>query len=208
MVCEERYIMKLEFVNFVLKHGDKYIYEIDNVCIEENKFQLIGDNGSGKSSLMNVLYKENLNYEGSLKLNNVELRDIDRKQIRKKVSYINQNQMLIDTLSIRENVRLMTSDVEQVLKLISNMNGNIKLKARVSSLSGGQKQLVNFCIGFVKDSEILILDEVFNHLDKDVVQDVIKLIEEDDRDQIYITHKSIFEFENKYQIIDKEIIKI
>lgn len=200
--------MKIQFKNFILKYEDKYILEIDDYVIDEHQFQLLGDNGSGKTSFVDHLYKLKSNYSGSLTLNGTEIRDISIKDIRKKISYINQKQMLIETLSIQENIKLLSPNPDRVINLLRELNNEINLKAKASSLSGGQKQTVNFCIDFLKPSEILILDEIFNHLDADVTDIVTNLILNDPRDKIYITHKTSFTFDEQYELKNKEIIKL
>lgn len=200
--------MILQFQDFVLKYDDKYILEIDDLIIDEHQFQLVGDNGSGKTSLIDHIYKLKDNYTGNLIFNGTELRSIPIKDIRSKISYINQKQLLIETLSVSENIRLLSTNPNKVTTLLSTLNNQIDLAAKVSSLSGGQKQVVNFCIGFSKASELLILDEIFNHLDVDVVDEVIKLIKNDSRDKIFITHKHHFNLEDQYQIINKDIVKL
>lgn len=200
--------MEIKIEDFELKYDDRYILEIKSFEINSKRLQILGRNGTGKTSFLDVIYKINEDYSGSIKLNGVDIRIINKGVIRDYISYINQDFKLLLDLTVRENIKLFSNDFNKVVDLLRELKPEINISSKVNQLSGGQKQTVNFAIGFCKSSKIVFLDEIFNYLDTEVSYKIIDLINSDRRDIIFITHKDKLVIEDKIQIEERGFVHV
>ena len=143
---------------------------------------LVGDNGSGKSSLMDTILGLIKPEEGFIKIMNKNIEDCSDK-IRNHVLYIPHENCLKENLTIIENLRIWLNLID---KKISNYNLNDKLKYfdlydfkdfPIRNLSHGQKRKVILSKLLLSDSSIWILDEPMNGLDIDSIKKLSRLIE-------------------------------
>lgn len=138
---------------------------------------LTGMNGSGKTTLLKLLTGYLLPDAGSVEIGGKNLCDWQIKSFRQKISYVFQDSLLI-TGTIRDNITLKNaeyteSDVSEALQL----SGADQIVARVpdgldhkigqngGGLSGGERQKIAIARALIRKPEILIFDEVTNHLD-------------------------------------------
>jgi len=151
----------LKDINFIIKHGE-------NVAI-------IGENGSGKSILAKTIlgfYK----YDGNIYINNHNIRDLNKEDIRKYVELILGESYMFSG-SILENIKL-DNDIELDLLERTVVDCDIKddidtfkegyntlIGEKGTKLSGGQKQRICISRSLVSNKPILILDEALNKLD-------------------------------------------
>ena len=169
----------LNGISFSLKRGEK--------------IAIIGANGKGKSTLLKILSSLYSNYKGSIKINDIELKDILKTNLRDKIAYIGQEPYIFRT-TVKENVKLgnFTADDERVEKVI-NKASLYDLKDKVadtegSNFSGGERQRISIARALNKDFEVLILDEPFNNLDSLGRQLIEDILSEEKRTIIYISH--------------------
>jgi ATP-binding cassette subfamily C protein len=114
---------------------------------------------------------------GEILIGNDNLQNFNKISFRKKVSYVFQDSLLI-TGSLKENITLKNScyaesDIEKVLTLseadsvVARMSDglNHKIGFDGSDLSGGERQKIAIARALIRNPEILIFDEVTNHLD-------------------------------------------
>ena len=148
---------------------------IDDLSLEFHEGEihaLVGENGAGKSSLMSVLYGLNLNYSGKILFNEKEIIWSSPKDaIQHGIGMVHQHFMLIDELSVLENIILgyepddalgfinfakIQTGIKALLKLYDiNMN----LGELVTNLSVAQKQMVEIIKLLFRNAKVLILDE-------------------------------------------------
>ena len=148
---------------------------IDDLSLEFHEGEvhaLVGENGAGKSSLMSVLYGLNLNYSGKILFNDKEIFWSSPKDaIQHGIGMVHQHFMLIDELSVLENIILgyelddalgfinfakIQTEIKALLKLYDiNMN----LGELVTNLSVAQKQMVEIIKLLYRNAKVLILDE-------------------------------------------------
>ncbi len=152
--------MHLIIENLSLKYEEKILLENCNFEIESDIIQLSGRNGVGKSSLLKAIY--NGDYTGSVKINGTEMKS--KKQNSKLISFVPQAALLVEDASVTYNLKLLGLDVIACKNYIEKFDKTIDFKSKVSSLSGGQKQLINIMIGIKTECELLILDEPYNNL--------------------------------------------
>ncbi|GAA0066000.1 ABC transporter ATP-binding protein [Clostridium perfringens] len=157
--------------------GNDVIHNLSfNINRGEN-ISIIGPNGCGKSTILKALANL-IEYKGEIKLDGVEIKNIKRKDLAKKVALMSQNSQIYFSYTVFETValgryahmdgifsNLSKKDRDIVLKCIESV-GLLSEKDRlINELSGGQLQRVYLARAFAQDPEILLLDEPTNHLD-------------------------------------------
>lgn len=121
-----------------------------NIKFENNKKYLIkGESGSGKSTLVKILMKYNESYIGSIKYNDIELKEIEDIDIEKQIVYVPQD-LFIFNQSIRENIdslgKYSDEDIVRVLEEVNlsyilDQNGLDRIIDQdINSISGGKHQ--------------------------------------------------------------------
>ena len=191
----------------------KYILKDINLSIHQNeKIALIGEIGSGKSTLGKLIVKLFDYDEGSIKINNLELRDISIKSLRKNITYIPQHPKLFNR-SLYGNITYGINKINRnkVISLIKSIKID-SVRERFledldkpvgkygNNLSGGQRQIVWLIRSMLQNSKIIILDEPTSSLDeenKKLVMDFI-LNASENKTLILITHdKSLLKLVNR-----------
>lgn len=178
---------KIVLENIMVKYPEKKIEYKHKIELTDSNYLIRGKNGEGKTTLLNVLTKS-VGYEGNIKIDEKSLMQYSRAQISKKISYIKQNAIIFENLSIRENVKMFNLDLEKVTELLVYFKKEDKLDVPLKKLSGGEKQIVNIVLGMVKPSDILLIDEPLNNISVIQKKRVMNLIEKDKRFKIIISH--------------------
>ncbi|WP_213191323.1 heme ABC transporter permease/ATP-binding protein CydD [Klebsiella aerogenes] len=163
---------------------------------------LVGQSGSGKSSLLNTLTGF-LPYEGSLQVNGVELRDLDAERWRRLISWVGQNPQL-PAATLRENVLLawpeateaqlqLALDKAWVSEFISQLPQGINtpLGDQAGGLSVGQAQRVAVARALLVPCRLLLLDEPAASLDAHSEQRVMQALSNASTQQttLMVTHQ-------------------
>lgn len=171
-VSDYDFVKAINVKDVSFSYGAKEIKIPDMVFEKGKKYAIIGRSGSGKSTFLNILMKNYPNYHGQIKIDSVELKNIDFTMFRERFSYVPQKNYLFD-MSLTENITLEKSySKERVLQVIEDMSLNEKsiteketLGVRGSNLSGGQAQRVSLARGFIHAQDVLIIDEGTSSLD-------------------------------------------
>ncbi len=140
---------------------------------------LVGNSGGGKSTIVNLLPRFYDVKSGSIKFDNIEIKDININSLRDNISFVFQDNFLF-TGTIRENIMMGNSEatdeeLENVIKMahldefLSTLENGIDtyVGERGASLSGGQRQRVAIARAMIKDAPIVILDEATSALDNE-----------------------------------------
>lgn len=177
--------MKIKVNEFYI--DNKKLFKCD-VKVVKGINLFVGDNGSGKSSLYNLLYKLNLDYDGCNFLDCFDVCDL-RVNV---CSYLNQSNLLFENLSFKQNLELICEsyDVKR-FEIFCNVFDVVSLfesKTAVRKFSGGQIQKIKIILCLIKDVDIYILDEPFNDLDKESVEFLTKYLNELDAVVLLSTH--------------------
>lgn len=199
-------IDKIEFRNVSFKYNERTIFT--NLTLEARKNDIIavkGGNGSGKTTLTYIIcgfYKPDNVY-----INNNEIRNISEKEILKRISYALQDTYLFPT-SILENIncfgRVSEKDVYKVCndlgihnKIMALPNGyDTVVNENNLNLSGGEKQLITLARALLKESDILILDEINSALDSKLEREIFSNIHK------YFDNKIVFIISHRESILD------
>lgn len=138
---------------------------------------VVGKTGAGKTTLFKLMLRQYPGLIGAIKMSGVDLESISLDQIRAWIGYVPQDQMMFSK-SIRENIQFGKADatdkeiyrVMELAHFLEDMkqlpNGlNTQVGESGVTLSGGQKQRVALARAFIKDPEILILDDSMSAVD-------------------------------------------
>ncbi|WP_017630576.1 cysteine/glutathione ABC transporter permease/ATP-binding protein CydD [Vibrio sp. 624788] len=161
---------------------------------------LVGPSGAGKTSLINAILGF-MPYEGSLKINGVELRDLDLASWRKTISWVGQNPLLLHG-SIRDNVTLGKQDItDQTVQnaleqsfaneFVNEHGLDYMISDRSGGLSVGQSQRLALARAMIQNGQFWLLDEPTASLDTRSEQLVMKGINSniESRTALLVTHQ-------------------
>jgi ATP-binding cassette, subfamily B, multidrug efflux pump len=157
--------------------GEPVIKNITFTCMPGETVGIIGSTGSGKSTLVNLIPRFYDVTAGSVKVNGVDVKDMDSKKLRDKIAIIPQKSVLFSG-TIADNIKWGKDDaameeiekaaeVAQAHNFISSFpeGYNTQLGQGGVNLSGGQKQRVSIARALIKKPDILILDDSTSAVD-------------------------------------------
>ena len=169
---------RLEYnINSFSYVGEETLSDIKFAIDKGQTLGIVGVTGSGKTTLLKLLLREYDVEDGSINLNNHNIKDYKLKDLRSLIGYVPQDQVLF-AMSIKENIRFADTKykdkpVEDITKVcgiyddIVNMTDgfNTIIGERGVSLSGGQKQRMAMSRALIMNPEILILDDSLSAVD-------------------------------------------
>ena len=171
---------RLEFENVYFKYysSSRYVLEDINFFINPGEtLAIIGSTGSGKSTLINLIPRFYDVDKGKIKIDGMDVKDIDISDLREKVGIVPQK-VLLFTGTIKDNIRwgdenATIEDIEKVAKIANahdfilsfNEGYNTYLGQGGVNLSGGQKQRISIARALIKRPSILILDDSTSAVD-------------------------------------------
>lgn len=175
--------------NINKKFNDKIVFENFSIDFYKNQVNcIIGKSGCGKSTLLNII-------SGVIENDNKNLQSIDKESI----SYIFQDDRLIDWLTVKENITLVIKrlyDKKKCEKLSNKYLELIGIKEYENyypqMLSGGLRQRVNIARAFIYPSKFIIMDEPFKSIDivnKEIIINNFKnILKKEGRTVFFVTH--------------------
>ena len=187
----------IEAENLRFSYEDKQVLRDVSFSVKRgDKLAVIGVNGSGKSTLVLLLCRLLGNYEGSIKINGIELRDINPRVWREHFAFVQQDPYLFEG-SVMENIRIgnlsaRKEEVESVMEKLGILYlADRNVSYHEKSLSGGEKQRISLARALLKGSNLLIFDEPGNNLDAEATKWIADFIRACDETVIFITHDGL-----------------
>ena len=164
---------------------------------------IVGHTGAGKTTLISLLLRFYDVQNGAIKIDGVDIRDMDLTELRRRFGVVLQDPFLF-TGTVEENIRLGSSWIadESVEKAAEEVNVadfirslpdgfKSKVRERGSTMSTGQKQLISFARALAHNPKILILDEATSSVDTEtefrVREALTKMVE--GRTSLVIAHR-------------------
>jgi len=161
-----------------------------NLEIEKGEFVfIIGASGSGKSSLVKMLYREEKPTRGEVIVGGVNVAKLKNRKVykfRRKIGVVFQDFKLLPKLTVYENVSFGLKNIgmkedkirEKVTKALKRVGLKEKLRCFPNQLSGGEQQRVCIARAIVNEPKILICDEPTGNLDPKTSKEIMDVIEE------------------------------
>lgn len=183
--------MSITAENITWKVGKKVI--VNNVSLTVSRGQtvgLLGPNGSGKSSLLRVLAGLRRPHSGCVTLDDKNISQIAKKQLARRVAFVEQHGMTEANMRVRDVVKLgriphhspfsnwSAQDDETVTAALERVDMLKKSEQGWQSLSGGERQRVHIARALAQTPTEILLDEPTNHLDIHHQIQLMKLISE------------------------------
>ncbi|WP_412990377.1 sugar ABC transporter ATP-binding protein [Pediococcus siamensis] len=178
---------------------------------------LLGENGTGKSTLMNILSGNLSKDSGQIYLNGKLINPQKNKQITKLITFVHQELSLVDELTVFENLFLghelnehgflnknkMIAESRRVLNL---MGFKVDPRLKVKELNQSEKQMVEIGRGLINDAKIIIMDEPTSALDDMEIKALFKVMKKMKKNGItivFITHKlnEVFKVCDSYTVM-------
>ncbi len=177
-----------------------------NLEIQKGDFvAIIGQSGSGKSTMMNIIGCLDVPTNGSYKINGVEVGKMGKDQLAelrcKTFGFIFQRYNLLSSLNATENAALpaiylgLNADDRNArsVELLKKLDLGTKLGNKPNELSGGQQQRVSIARALMNGGEIILADEPTGALDSksgEMVMEIIKNLHKQGHTVILVTHDS------------------
>ena len=186
-----------------------FFYEKNKIILDKisfktkkSKMHIIGESGSGKSTIFNLISRFIDPKKGNIFINDVNIKDVSLFSLRQNISLVSQETMIYnDTFHNNISLGKLNATKREVIKaaklanihdfIISQENGyDTVIGEAGSNLSGGQKQRISIARAFLKNSKILLLDEVTSALDSKTSKNILKSINQLSKNKtcIYISH--------------------
>lgn len=212
---------KIEFNNVTFKYDKKEIIKNLSLTIKsKNVVALVGPSGSGKTTLAQLLGRFWDIQKGSITIDGIDIREVKMEELMDKISFVFQNVfMLQDTILENIKMGLNKSDEEvveaakkaQIHDFIMTLpkGYNTSLGEDGVKLSGGEKQRISIARAILKDSPIVVLDEVTSYSDVEnegKIQEALRTLLKD-KTAIIIAHR-LYTIKNADKIIVLEEGKI
>jgi ATP-binding cassette subfamily B multidrug efflux pump len=187
----ERYKGNVAFENvwFAYKEKEFVLKGISLAAKQGQTVALIGHTGSGKSSILNLLFRFYDVGRGRITIDGTDIRDLPRQTVRKHMGIVLQDPFLF-TGTIADNVSLGDSSIsrERVEKALADVGADRVLRhlpkgydepviEKGSTLSAGQRQLISFARALAFNPAILILDEATSSIDTETETIIQKALE-------------------------------
>ncbi|MEL6304021.1 MAG: ABC transporter ATP-binding protein [Bacteroidota bacterium] len=187
---KEDFQTEIEFKNVSFKYEDNYVLKNFSLKIPKGKtVALVGQSGSGKSTVANLVSRFYDVNEGEILLDGQNIKNVSKSSLRKLMGFVTQDSILFND-TVRNNIALGKEDATdeeiQAAAKIANAHEFIKelpngydtnIGDSGNKLSGGQKQRLSIARAVLKNPPIMVLDEATSALDTEserLVQDALE----------------------------------
>lgn len=217
----------IEFKNIVFSYNDvnnnllkKVSFKIKN----KEKNAIIGMSGCGKTTIFKLLLKQYDNYQGNILIDNHNIKDFSEDCLRNTITIVNQEPMLFN-MTIKENLLMVNetatdeeiktacklANIDDFIESLPNKYNEI-IEENTTNLSVGQKQRIAIARAILKNTPVILFDEVTSALDKNSKKAIEKTINNLSKEKtiIVIAHTldSIEDYDNIIVLKDGKIIEM
>ncbi|MFO1446219.1 ABC transporter ATP-binding protein [Bacillus sp. Bva_UNVM-123] len=211
-----------EDVSFAYKDNEYVLKNLNFTANRGETVALVGHTGSGKSSIMNLLFRFYDPSKGKIYIDGVDVTDVPRQTIRQHMGIVLQDPYLF-TGTICSNVSLNDPSItrEKVKEALEAVGAERVLKnlekgidepviEKGSTLSSGQRQLISFARALAFDPAILILDEATSNIDtetEEIIQHAMEVLKKG-RTTFIIAHRlSTIKNADRILVLERGVIK-
>lgn len=191
-------VTSLKFKNVSFKYNDEYI--LKDFSFEISKpglYAIVGENGSGKTTIFNLISKLYTDYEGEILINGKEIRNYKDEDLRNEVLFIESKPFILRE-NLNSNITLFEKkkvDELYLKKIIQFLEleriEKYSTKNLKDTLSKGEQQKIQLVRMMIGRYSLILLDEVLSGLDQEMKKKVISKIKEKSGENIVviITHE-------------------
>ena len=197
---------KIAFDNVTFTYPDTQITALKNVSFTIQPGEtlgIIGNTGSGKSTILELIGRLYDVQQGSIKVDDIILKDLNLKDLRSAIGYVPQDAFLFSD-SIKNNIKFGKADAtdEEVIAAAkySAVHRNIDefqnkyetvLGERGITLSGGQKQRVSIARAIIKEPKILLFDDCLSAVDTETEEEILQNFQKvsEDKTTLIVSHR-------------------
>ncbi len=179
--------------NVSFSYGEKRVLDGFNLSVEKgDRVCLFGESGSGKTTVLRLISSLETANEGQIIIGG-------------KLSVVFQEDRLLPFKTVMENIEAVNGDKEKCEELLKAFALYEYKDKYPRSLSGGMKRRIAIIRALSRDFDVLILDEAFNGIDRENIEKIAQIINENTRDKtlIMVSHS-----EWEAEILGAKIVKI
>jgi subfamily B ATP-binding cassette protein MsbA len=203
-IVKKSFDQNIQFDHVGFRYEEENVLKDVNFTINKGEMlALVGQSGSGKSTIANLLMRFYDVNEGAIKIDGVDIRDMTKKSLRALMGLVTQDSILFND-TVRNNIALGKPDatMDEIIQAAKIANAHDFIMALPKGydtnigdsgnrLSGGQKQRLNIARAILKNPPVMVLDEATSALDTEsekLVQDALdKLMA--NRTSVVIAHR-------------------
>ncbi|MDR3628114.1 MAG: cell division ATP-binding protein FtsE [Ignavibacteriaceae bacterium] len=205
----------LTFKNVAFSYPSQPIFADLNLNIENGEFSfLIGKSGTGKSTLIQLVYMNYMPDAGEVTVAGYNSRTIKRKELpylRRRLGIIFQDFKLLNNRNVYDNLAFVLNvtgiSQKEVKKKVSDVLTDVGLYHRrfsmPGSLSGGEKQRIAIARAVINDPVLVLADEPTGNLDPETADEIIEILK-----KINSRGTTILIATHNYEIVKKNPAKI
>ena len=199
-------MIKLDNVSLVFEGGSVALSNVSTEISEGEFVYLIGHSGSGKSSLLKLLYKDYSATKGEIEVVEMDVTTLPKWKIpllRRKLGIVTQEPQLLEDRTTFENVsfalEVLGFDEKEIDEKASTLIDLVDLQESMfkfpSQLSGGQQQRVAIARALAMKPRVMLFDEPTSALDPEMITEVLDVMTElasDGMTMMVVTHEMGF----------------
>ncbi|HGM3506847.1 TPA: ABC transporter ATP-binding protein [Clostridioides difficile] len=179
--------IRMDMIDVSFSYDKEDVLHNINMSLESgNIYGIVGGSGSGKSTLIKLIYRLWDIESGSIRINDIDIRDYNLKNLRKNITIITQEPLLLND-TVFNNIILSNKNInyELVVRICKELDiydfivslpneFNTIVGENGVKLSGGQKQRISIARAMLSNSSILVLDEATSALDNISQKNLLK----------------------------------
>ena len=193
----------MKIASFSKTYEGRTVLDFPGMELKKGKiYAVVGENGTGKSTLLNILSGVEQNYSGLITFDGIDLKLLDRCFMRNQMLSIVEQEPDLLYSTLGENIAEQIDDSQNIIKRIeefslldffSSLGKNLEylVADQSSNLSGGEKQKIATIRCLLKEAKVLILDEPNSAFDEESTDMLCCILEKLKKDKIIIliTHR-------------------
>jgi len=202
-------VTSLKFKNVSFKYDDEYILKDFSFKISKpGLYAIVGENGSGKTTIFNLISKLYTNYKGEVLINGNEISDYKDEDLRNEVLFIESKPFILrdnltSNITLLEKKKVDESYFKRIIQFLElERIEKYSTKNLKETLSKGEQQKIQLARLLISKQPLILLDEALSGLDKEMKKKVISIIKERSKDKIIV----IISHDHEIQKVCNEII--
>lgn len=180
----------IKFINISKKitANNKALFTDVNFQIDKGDFVfLIGDSGTGKSTILKMLYRDKKPDSGKILIDGIDIVEMDKSELpmlRRRMGIIFQEIKLLKKKNVRKNIsyalEVIGEDEKEIETRLKDVLKFISLEEKeeecIEKLSVGEKQRVAIARSIINNPDIILCDEITGNLDKEKAEKIMRLL--------------------------------